>query len=320
MHSGSFGRADSHSGGLALSAVLHPFIVVFHEQKLLLDYWIERAAGGSAVASGLLTFSPCKFWPYLRNRTLWLIGDSITQEFMHAMECFFVEFWDLTRLPISSNENLIDRVKEAGKVDPWCIHLPGKARICHIRCNNGHDLAVHILPNARSLSSSADIWLLNFAVWLNKAEDYTSHLQAFKEYYERNEQDMPFIIWRDGSPQHFPKSATGDFESWGPDHFPCKPLDVSLDSKDHLHTQDAALQILTEGGWRNKLAAPVMDSLGIPVLATWNQSVPLWQWHHHYNPHWAHQGYGNGECTHSCHPSVYQLWVYQLYALLDSWH
>ena len=178
MHSGSFGRADSHSGGLALSAVLHPFIVVFvritamqplplrpktalsaliwlhlhcdctsaatalkgmqqtlsnvnfnedcpvsysqrtlrdivarhhkpylfgghsnsckhcksdngtarfcsfegygapptcpqHEQKLLLDYWIERAAGGSAVASGLLTFSPCKFWPYLRNRTLW---------------------------------------------------------------------------------------------------------------------------------------------------------------------------------------------------------------------------------------------------------
>ena len=236
------------------------------------------------------------------------------------MECFFVEFWDLTRLPISSNENLIDRVKEAGKVDPWCIHLPGKARICHIRCNNGHDLAVHILPNARSLSSSADIWLLNFAVWLNKAEDYTSHLQAFKEYYERNEQDMPFIIWRDGSPQHFPKSATGDFESWGPDHFPCKPLDVSLDSKDHLHTQDAALQILMEGGWRNKLAAPVMDSLGIPVLATWNQSVPLWQWHHHYNPHWAHQGYGNGECTHSCHPSVYQLWVYQLYALLDSWH
>lgn len=239
------------------------------------------------------------------------------QELMHAMECFFVEFWNLSRLPISSDQDLIDKVKEAGKVDPWCINLPSKSRICHVRCNNGHDLAAHILPNAYALSSSSDIWMLNFAVWINKPDEYASHLQEFRAYYEEHEAEMPWIIWRDASPQHFPKSPTGDFETWGPDHFPCKPLNVSLNPQGELHTKDEALGVLTEGGWRNKLASPVMQKLSIPVMVTWNQSLPMWQWHHHYNPHWKFQGYGNGECTHSCHPSIYQLWIFQLYEILE---
>lgn len=238
---------------------------------------------------------------------------------MHAFECFFVAFWGLNRQPISSDQSLIEKVKKAGGVDPWCIDLPEKTRICHIRCNNGLDLISDILPNAKALSTPKDIWQINFAVWINKHEDYAENLEAFQKHYEEHERDMPDIIWRDGTPQHFPKSATGDFEGWGGVNYPCKPLNVTLNSKGLLHTDDPELTILTQGGWRNKMATLVMQHLGIPVIATWNQSVPMWEWHHHYNPHWRYQGYGNGECTHSCHPSIYQVWIYQLWELFDSW-
>ena len=59
----------------------------------------------------------------------------------------------------------------------------------------------------------------------------------------------------------------------------------------------AAAQIVVEGGWRNKIATPVWEGLGVPILRTWNQTVPLWSLHHDYHPNNPHP-----DCTHSCHP------------------
>ena len=39
-------------------------------------------------------------------------------------------------------------------------------------------------------------------------------------------------------------------------------------------------QVIVEGGWRNRISDPVMAKLGIPVMRTWNLSVPLWEYHH----------------------------------------
>lgn len=39
-------------------------------------------------------------------------------------------------------------------------------------------------------------------------------------------------------------------------------------------------QIIVEGGWRNKITLPLIERLGIPIVHTWNLSVPLWQYHH----------------------------------------
>ena len=75
---------------------------------------------------------------------------------------------------------------------------------------------------------------------------------------------------------------------------------VTLDKHNHLHTSDPEKQIIVEGGWRNKMARPVMEALGIPVLATWNESLPLWDYHHNYQ--------SKLDCTHMCHPSAYQVW------------
>ena len=50
----------------------------------------------------------------------------------------------------------------------------------------------------------------------------------------------------------------------------------------HAHVD----QVVVEGGWRNKIATPVLEALGIPIMRTWNQTVPLHFLHHHYNPKW----------------------------------
>ena len=48
-----------------------------------------------------------------------------------------------------------------------------------------------------------------------------------------------------------------------------------------LSTGDTLLaQVIVEGGWRNRISDPVMAKLGIPVMRTWNLSVPLWEYHH----------------------------------------
>ena len=43
------------------------------------------------------------------------------------------------------------------------------------------------------------------------------------------------------------------------------------------------VQVVVEGGWRNKIAYPIIESLNIPIMRTWNQTVPMWSLHHHYN-------------------------------------
>lgn len=75
--------------------------------------------------------------------------------------------------------------------------------------------------------------------------------------------------------------------------------DVTLAADNRLQSWDPAKQILLEGGWRNQITTAIMRRLGIPVLAIWNQSLPLWEFHHNYQE--------KGDCTHMCHPSAYQV-------------
>ena len=63
--------------------------------------------------------------------------------------------------------------------------------------------------------------------------------------------------------------------------FSCRPLSsVSLLRDNTLRSDDPAMGVVVGGGWRNRLTLPVIEGLGIPVMHTWNQSVPLWEYHH----------------------------------------
>ena len=48
-------------------------------------------------------------------------------------------------------------------------------------------------------------------------------------------------------------------------------------------------QVTVEGGWRNRIAYPIIEALSIPIMRTWNETVPMWGFHHHYNMRCGHQ-------------------------------
>eukprot|EP00884_Botryococcus_braunii_P003717 jgi/Botrbrau1/13346/Bobra.0158s0002.1 len=168
-----------------------------------------------------------------------------------------------------------------------------------------------------------DILLYNFAIWSNDEEDYRRHLEAFAKVYRQESGRLPFTIWRDSSSQNF-NTSTGDYDPalLGPP--PCFPVGRNLTDEDavrllpngHLVSDRKDLQVLVEGGWRNKVALPIIEALGIPIMHTWNQTLPLWWTKNHYNPSCELDDYTCGDCTHSCHPSIYQMWLYHLYEVL----
>jgi hypothetical protein len=57
------------------------------------------------------------------------------------------------------------------------------------------------------------------------------------------------------------------------------------------------------------MAYPVMNQLNIPIIHTWNVSLGMWNYHINYREE-------PGDCTHMCHPSATQFWIYALYDTL----
>lgn len=67
------------------------------------------------------------------------------------------------------------------------------------------------------------------------------------------------------------------------------------------------LQSTMHGGWKNMVALPIIEQLtDMPIIHTWNESVMMWEYHTHFN-------FDAVDCTHMCHPSEYQYWVYEMY-------
>lgn len=63
--------------------------------------------------------------------------------------------------------------------------------------------------------------------------------------------------------------------------------------------------VLVQGNFRNAVTNPIAEQMGIPIMQNWNQTVPIWQLHHHYHARWAHAGYSNGDCKFLGTPLCY---------------
>jgi hypothetical protein len=62
----------------------------------------------------------------------------------------------------------------------------------------------------------------------------------------------------------------------------------------------ACAQVVVEGGWRNRIASPLMAALRVPIMRTWNQTVPLWFQHHDYHPNNPHPDCVRAPCACYC--------------------
>ena len=271
---------------------------------------VDRANAHAPGMEEMLTLTPCDLWPWLRGRTLWLVGDSMMQQLTKAAICFMYEFWDLEIKPL-------DNITKAGGLyqdylGEFCIEMPEDSRICHIRVNTVGNLTQRVLPNFSKFSGkTSDVIVVNVGIWYSVPSQYATDMALFADYYSVHKHELPFILWRDTAAQHF-ATATGEFGLRLSIPFVCKPLNVTLQDDNTLIPQEkcdaAAAQEIVQGGFRNRIANPIISSLGIPVIHTWNLSVPLWEYYHHVAE--------KGDCTHSCHPSGYQVWLYQLHAAM----
>ena len=49
----------------------------------------------------------------------------------------------------------------------------------------------------------SDIMLVNVAVWLNSEKTLRTEISMWVDYFTRHKKQLPFVIWRDASVQHF---------------------------------------------------------------------------------------------------------------------
>ena len=291
-----------------------------HDQKHFWRYLVSRAEAGAPGYEAMLTMTPCDIWPYLKGRTLWVAGDSISQEFMRGLQCFMMEFWDMTVHDIRGEYLAADELEDVRDRVPggWCVHLPEGTRLCHLRVNFPGEM-VRLLPDYERLTMNhSDIVVFNVGLWLNDVETYTKEMQEFVDYYHDHKAQLPFFLWRDSSVQHF-NTPVGNYFT-DPVSWDCLPLgtlvgglgSITIDDDNIIHRNGPEeLELIVEGGWRNKAARPMMEYLGIPLVETWNKTLPVWKYHHHY-----HENPDHNDCTHWCHPSPYQMWIYDTLLVL----
>eukprot|EP00884_Botryococcus_braunii_P003396 jgi/Botrbrau1/13057/Bobra.0187s0019.1 len=172
-------------------------------QAELLDMWLGRADRGAPGVKDMLTSTPCDLWQYIQGRTLWVVGDSLAQETMKALMCFFTEFWDHDEyidgpgeMPVSRPARLSPPSTTTAGASTclgrlgYATSAPRMFQTWSTRCYQG----------SRSGKFKKDLFLFNFAVHYNDPEKFKERLNNFADYYTQNSEDLPFFIWRDGSP------------------------------------------------------------------------------------------------------------------------
>ncbi|KAK9821784.1 hypothetical protein WJX81_002796 [Elliptochloris bilobata] len=253
-----------------------------HLQAELHDLWLGQNK------TSLLTFTPCDLRRLISGRTLWLSGDSQQQDMMKALMCFLYELappvWQRLRTTDS------DLAPELDALDPWDFDLGDDTRIIFIRQDNLNKMVAYFIPFLGRAASPGDIVVVNSGLHHNN--DYAGKLGVLADWGAEARRCGLQLMWRDTSPQHF--NTSGGEWPGGEPPYNCTP-----------HREP-----VLDGGWRNKLATPIFQERGIPVLDTWNQTTELWEFH-------RDNGHGH-ECSHFCFPSAPQVWVHALYISLLS--
>ncbi|KAI7846434.1 hypothetical protein COHA_000046 [Chlorella ohadii] len=260
----------------------------------------------------LQDMSPCELFARMRGRTLWLMGDSQAWNFYYALECFLREFsQDLRRGPAieppEENAKLLT-VNAPAPYPPLCLPLALGTRVCVVRVDATNVLLDTVLPllQRHSPNFHRDLVAYNFGLHYakpgfhgEKLEDAPLYrgLSAIGAWRQANRGVRPQMVWFDTPVQHFP-TEDGAFYGGGP--FNCTPI-WSLPTVKNNASVRARVEA---GGWYNAGIRPLLPLLAEAHLRIWDASLPFW------SHHWP------DECSHWCHPSVYQLWLFLLNDLM----
>lgn len=151
-----------------------------------------------------------------------------------------------------------------------------------VRRLQGFDLVERLLPRFPAFMGSRDLAVVNFGLHHGEPSAYVAALGNFSAYVSAHRDELPALLWQQTSAQHFASEwGTGEYPGGDPP-FQCAPLANLYLQKDGALALEPGAQDPGElllGGWRNALADPAMRAAGVPVVQSYNESVPLWQMH-----------------------------------------
>ena len=283
----------------------------YQKQVEIIQWFLEQEY------DSLLMMTPCDLFNVIYGRTLWLIGDSQMRTLHVALQCFLSEFWNLTEEPVSNNPKTLTEWQTALSANtihgvPTCEGLLQDTRVCFVESLLGNETVKNTLPVLYNGNvQSKDIILINFGLWHHDELSYKAALGSFASLTASLKRQCPNIFWKDTPPQHFDTPSGSWRSGLGKPPFRCRQIQGVELQKDHsLSTARAEQQLIVEGGWRNKAAKSVLQPY-MPIVESWNDTVPLWKFHRDN----VMQGY---ECSHYCHPSASEVWIFNLYNTLKN--
>lgn len=282
---------------------------------------VGRSLGGGEA----LRMTPCDLLPYLRGRTLWLLGDSHSKAMYKALQCFLIDFWGdanhgecETSTDASAVQQLFNLPERSGFQK--CLHLrgPGGGRICFVEVvlgtsfvGNSKIAAGGVLPLLRQkFAQKQDIFFLNVGVWHKKREDWWAQLrpslEAIGRDYQANRGNFPHMLFRETPAEH-PKDPNGQT---------CAPM-RGYNYRPESGTLDMAASRVNIQGWNSGLGGnaatnDILPKYGIHVIPAFAQSVPL------HDNHIGTVMNPEQDCLHYCMPGVPQFWVWSLYDAMRS--
>ncbi|KAI8468653.1 MAG: hypothetical protein J3K34DRAFT_426509 [Monoraphidium minutum] len=268
-----------------------------------------------------LKTTPCDLYPFLRGRTLWLIGDSHTKQLFKAMQCFLIDFWDQAECAASPEDwvNAGLNALPVKKGESKCIHLMGEGRICYV----GAVLGTSLLENPQVAGGGVltfirghketgakwnDIFVINFGVWHNKQgreglQNYRTALTQLGEDYQRNKDKWPYLFFRETPMSHEKDMQTMACkpppQGWGLDY---RRGEIFIQP----NARSASAQAIVRGGSLNAPAREILAKYNVPLIGGYALSVPLAA------SHPGTRGTSALDCLHFCSFGLPELITYEL--------
>jgi hypothetical protein len=180
-----------------------------------------------------------RFSKALGNRTLWLLGDSITQQHKTRLGCLVREF------------------------NPERGHSVEGLRVSHTR-----HFETQISRKRLSQVAKGDVVLFNVGMHFNNIDDYKYFLNLFEKACLQHKCVQGTIVWVETAAQHFPgpDSKGGIFGAvrGGRCARGCVQHDYSAKQK---------------ADFRNRMANILMAKYRIPILRTWDVTATAFNMH-----------------------------------------
>jgi hypothetical protein len=245
-------------------------------------------------------FNPYSFLQTLRNRRLFICGDSISLQFLTMLACsFHGAVKDISYRPISDlREKTTFQSGSSGE-----IYYPQTNTT--IIYSGSHINHIYNKPHAENsfkdyiqfgkLFSPYDIVLLNFGAHFDAPAKILNITRRLAEEYNQtrthHSSTHPILLWRETAPQHFHPSSN---------HL-AVPMGYYAGSANQSCTPFTNYTRAYRDDFRNRISEKWMSKYSIPIMKIWNVSAPAWDQHYF--------SATKSDCTHFCEASgVYYYW------------